>query len=210
MKQQIAQILLDTQAVFLSPQQPFQWASGILSPIYCDNRRVLAYPDARREIKNALATLLHEYDFDAVIGTATAGIPMASLLADCLNKPLGYVRSSQKAHGRGQQIEGFNQAKSRVIVIEDLISTGKSVLQAVAALRAAEIEVVAVVAIFSYNLPQAEQAFQNANVTYRTLSDFDHLAELALSQKQLSTQEYQQLKRFQQNPFDWQQEEINQ
>lgn len=202
-QQTIAQLLLDTQAVFLSPDKPFQWASGILSPIYCDNRRVLAFPQARDQVKAGLLEQLALFEFDAVIGTATAGIPMASLLADELNKPLGYVRSGQKAHGRNQQIEGFNQTGSKVVVIEDLISTGKSVLQAVEALRKAGIEVVAVVAIFSYNLNQAEQAFHTHQVPYRTLSDFNTLADLALSQQKISATQYQQLKQFQSDPIKW-------
>lgn len=203
MKQATAQILLNTQAIFLSPEQPFRWASGILSPIYCDNRRVLAFPHEREQIKAGLIELLSSLEFDGIIGTATAGIPMASLLADALQKPLGYVRSGQKTHGRNQQIEGFNQAGSRVVVIEDLISTGKSVLQAVDALRSAEIDVVSVVAIFSYNLHQAELAFKQQNVPYHTLSDFNTLAELALTQQQISLAQYQQLKQFQADPYHW-------
>lgn len=204
MKTQIAQLLLDTEAVFLSPQQPFRWASGLISPIYCDNRRVLAFPEARTQIKQAFVAQLQARDIDAVIGTATAGIPMAALIADALNKPLGYVRSSQKGHGRQQQIEGFNRPNSRVIVIEDLISTGKSVLQAVEILRQSAIEVVGVAAIFSYNLALAEQAFAAAHVPYQTLSDFNSLSELALAQGNLTPNDYQQLKAFQQNPEGWQ------
>lgn len=204
MKTQIAQLLLDTEAVFLSPQQPFRWASGLISPIYCDNRRVLAFPEARTQIKQAFVAQLQARDIDAVIGTATAGIPMAALIADALNKPLGYVRSSQKGHGRQQQIEGFNRPNSRVIVIEDLISTGKSVLQAVEILRQSAIEVVSVAAIFSYNLALAEQAFAAAHVPYQTLSDFNSLSELALAQGNLTPNDYQQLKAFQQNPEGWQ------
>lgn len=204
MKTQIAQLLLDTEAVFLSPQQPFRWASGLISPIYCDNRRVLAFPEARTQIKQAFVAQLQARDIDAVIGTATAGIPMAALIADALNKPLGYVRSSQKGHGRQQQIEGFNRPNSRVIVIEDLISTGKSVLQAVEILRQSAIEVVSVAAIFSYNLALAEQAFAAAHVPYQTLSDFNSLSELALAQGNLTPDDYQQLKAFQQNPEGWQ------
>lgn len=204
MKTQIAQLLLDTEAVFLSPQQPFRWASGLISPIYCDNRRVLAFPEARTQIKQAFVAQLQARDIDAVIGTATAGIPMAALIADALNKPLGYVRSSQKGHGRQQQIEGFNRPNSRVIVIEDLISTGKSVLQAVEILRQSAIEVVGVAAIFSYNLALAEQAFAAAHVPYQTLSDFNSLSELALAQGNLTPDDYQQLKAFQQNPEGWQ------
>lgn len=204
MKHQIAQLLLDTEAVFLSPDKPFRWASGLISPIYCDNRRVLAYPKARDYIKACLMEHLQGYAYEAIIGTATAGIPMASMLADTLHKPLGYVRSSQKAHGRQQQIEGFQRPQGKVVVIEDLISTGTSVLQAVEILRKADIEVVAVLAIFSYNLAQAEQAFAEANVRYETLSDFNNLSELALAQGRISPAQYQQLKRFQQKPQQWQ------
>lgn len=179
-KDRIARLLLDTKAVFLSPDEPFTWASGIQSPIYCDNRRVLAFPEQRQEVRDGLIGLLADLDYDAIMGTATAGIPMASILSDQLDKPLGYVRGSQKKHGRSQQIEGYNQTGSRVVLIEDLISTGGSVLEAVAVLRQAGIEVVAVVAIFTYQLDRATQAFEQANVPLLTLSDRDSLLAVAL------------------------------
>lgn len=204
MKRAIANILLNTQAVFLSPEKPFRWASGIMSPIYCDNRRVLAFPKERGAIKQQLAQVLEAYEYDAIMGTATAGIPMASILADYVNKPLGYVRSSQKAHGRNQQIEGFHQAGSKVIVIEDLISTGKSVLEVVDVLEKAEMEVVAVVGIFSYQLQAAKEAFQQRNLTYVTLSDFETLTQVALETNRITHANVEQLKAFQTDPTGWQ------
>ncbi|NEW66438.1 orotate phosphoribosyltransferase [Carnobacteriaceae bacterium zg-84] len=200
MSKDIAQILLDTQAVFLSVEKPFTWASGIQSPIYCDNRKVLAFPKERETIKQAFLNILKEYDYDAIIGTATAGIPMASILADATNKPLGYVRSSKKDHGRQNQIEGFSKEHSKVIVVEDLISTGKSVLKVVDALKEAGIEVIAVIAIFSYNMHLSQEQFSASGVSYRVLSDFNTLMQLALEQGMITSQQEKQLKKFQNNP----------
>ena len=203
MKQQIAQILLDSEAIFLRPEQPFTWASGIQSPIYCDNRRVLAFPQARSQIKNALLDLVKNQQFDAIMGTATAGIPMASLLADALAKPLGYVRGSAKSHGRNNQIEGFNQKGAKVLLIEDLISTGGSSIAAAQALREAGMEVVLVAAIFSYNLAKAEQQFAAAQLSYQALSDFNQLIALAESQGKIDASQAERLKAFQRDPLNW-------
>lgn len=202
MRQTIAQLLLDTQAIFLSVEQPFTWASGIQSPIYCDNRKVLAFPKERRIVKEAFVDLLKSLEFDGIMGTATAGIPMASILADALDVPLGYIRSSKKSHGRTNQIEGFHQKGAKVIVIEDLISTGGSVLTAVEAARESGMEVVAVCAIFSYNLPQVGTTFEQANVPLYTLSDFDCLIELAHTAQTITSEQVAQLKQFQSNPRD--------
>lgn len=185
----IAHSLLDTKAVFLSPDEPFTWASGIKSPIYCDNRRVLAFPDHRVAVRNGLADILAGLDYDAIMGTATAGIPMASILADYLNKPLGYVRGSQKKHGRSQQIEGYNEPGKKVVLIEDLISTGGSVLEAVGVLRQAGIEVVAVLAIFTYQLQKAAAAFAQADVPLYTLSNRDELLAVAVERGDLTDQQ---------------------
>lgn len=192
----IANILLDTQAVFLSVDQPFTWASGIQSPIYCDNRRVLAFPQARQQVRDALVEKLADLDYDAIMGTATAGIPMASILADQLGKPLGYVRGSQKKHGRSQQIEGFNQGKTKVVLIEDLISTGGSVLEAVKVLSQADIEVIAVLAIFTYQLNRASQAFEEAGVPLYILSDRASLLEVALERGDLNQQDLTTVQNF--------------
>ena len=202
MRKAIAQTLLDTKAVFLSPDKPFTWASGIQSPIYCDNRKVLAFPKARDVIKQYFLKVLESYDYDAIMGTATAGIPMASILADATHKPLGYVRSGKKAHGRGNQIEGFLEKGAKVIVIEDLLSTGGSVLQVVDALREAGMEVIEVLAIFSYNMQRATDAFLEKQVSFKTLSDFDVLMEVAAEKGLITATQVQQLKAFQQNPAD--------
>ncbi|MFA9467488.1 MULTISPECIES: orotate phosphoribosyltransferase [unclassified Streptococcus] len=195
-KTALARLLLETKAVFLSPDQPFTWASGIQSPIYCDNRRVLAFPEQRRQVKDALVAQIQSLDYDAIMGTATAGIPMASILADHLNKPLGYVRSSQKKHGRSQQIEGYQIPNTKVVLIEDLISTGGSVLEAVHILRQADIEVVGVVAIFTYQLKRAEKAFAAANVPLYTLSDRETLLRLAVEEGYLAQSDLSQVQHF--------------
>lgn len=204
-KKEIATILLDTQAVFLSIEHPFTWTSGIQSPIYCDNRKVLAFPKERSIVKQAFLEQLQSLSFDAIMGTATAGIPMASILADALDKPLGYVRSGKKGHGRQNQIEGFLQEGATVVVIEDLISTGGSVLQAVEALREAGMQVVAVCAIFSYNLSLGEEAFAKANVPLYTLSDFDTLMDVSMENQTLTQDDFKKIKQFQASPAsnDW-------
>ncbi|SPT92769.1 orotate phosphoribosyltransferase [Bacillus subtilis] len=166
MKQIIAKHLLDIQAVFLRPNEPFTWASGILSPIYCDNRLTLSFPEVRNDVASGISKLVKEHfpEAEMIAGTATAGIPHAALAADHLNLPMCYVRSKPKAHGKGNQIEGAVQEGQKTVVIEDLISTGGSVLEACAALQAAGCEVLGVVSIFTYGLPKAEEAFAKAEL----------------------------------------------
>lgn len=178
----IADRLLEIEAVFLRPNDLFTWASGIKSPIYCDNRVSLSYPAVRDLIRDSFVDLIkQEYpDLDAVAGVATAGIPHASLIADKMQLPMCYVRSSSKEHGRTNQIEGKLKPGSKVVVVEDLISTGGSSLKAVEALREAGFEVLGLVAIFTYNLQKSQDAFNQANVAYSCLSDYDTLVERAL------------------------------
>ncbi|MFK8055576.1 MAG: orotate phosphoribosyltransferase [Saprospiraceae bacterium] len=176
----IASELLRIEAVRLRPDDPFTWASGIKSPIYTDNRVALAYPSVRDQIRDGLAEMTQQYDnIDAVVGVATAGIPHAALVGDKLGIPMAYVRSSAKSHGRQNRIEGRLNAGDRVIVIEDLISTGGSSLEAVEALREAGIVVVATLAIFTYGFDAAAARFAEANCPMQTLSDYPTLIEVA-------------------------------
>lgn len=178
---QIAEKLLEIEAIFLRPEDPFTWASGIKSPIYCDNRVSLSYPAVRDYIRDCFVELIQEKysSLDAVAGVATAGIPHASLIADKMQIPMAYVRSANKEHGRSNQIEGKLEPGSKLVVVEDLISTGGSSLKAVEALREAGFEVMGLVAIFSYGLQKAQDAFAKAKLDYHTLSDYDTLVELA-------------------------------
>ncbi|MCB0705882.1 MAG: orotate phosphoribosyltransferase [Saprospiraceae bacterium] len=173
---EVAEKLLQIKAIKLSPQNPFTWASGIKSPIYCDNRLVLSYPDVRDFIKEQLALTSEEFGgFDRIAGVATAGIAHGMLLADALDKPFAYVRSKAKEHGRQNLVEGLLEAGDRVLVVEDLISTGGSSLQAVEAVRQIGCTVVGVIAIFSYGFERAETAFKEANCPFKTLSNYDDL-----------------------------------
>ncbi len=173
----IAEKLLEIKAVTLSPADPYTWSSGIKSPIYCDNRVTLGYPLIRQGICRALSELIlqHAGGVEVVAGTATAGIPHAAFIAERLQLPLSYVRSKSKAHGRGNQIEGADCAGKRVVVIEDLISTGGSSLNAVSVLRECGAEVLGVFAIFTYGLPQAVENFAAAGVPCHSLSNYGEL-----------------------------------
>lgn len=173
----VAQILLEVKAIKLSPEKPFKWASGWNSPIYCDNRVALSFPAARTTIKNALAeTIKAQFpDCEAIAGVATAGIPQGALVADALNLPFIYVRPEPKKHGMGNQIEGKIEVEQKVVLIEDLISTGGSSLKAVDALREANIEVLGMVAIFTYGFPIADANFKGKNVKLITLSNYEAL-----------------------------------
>ncbi|MGJ7034006.1 orotate phosphoribosyltransferase [Anoxybacillus eryuanensis] len=182
MKKEIAKQLLSIGAVSLSPNEPFTWSSGIQAPIYCDNRLTLAYPTTRRMIADELTALIrtHFPTVDVVAGTATAGIPHAAWVSERLNMPMCYVRSQAKGHGKGKQIEGKVEAGQHVVVIEDLISTGGSSLNAVRALREAECHVLGVVAIFTYGLEKGKRAFQHEHVPVYTVTDYDVLMETAM------------------------------
>lgn len=184
----VAHTLLDIDAVKLSPKDPFTWASGIKSPIYCDNRQILGNVEAHRKVIELLIEQLAQFEeADVIVGTATAGIPHATLIADRLNKPSAYVRGSKKGHGTARQIEGAAVNGKRVVVIEDLISTGGSSLNAVEALRDDGAEVLGVAAIFSYGIKGAQEKFENAECAYSVLCDLDILLEAAQERNVLDT-----------------------
>ena len=196
--------LLQINAIKLSPQKPFTWASGLKSPIYCDNRIVLSHPEVRSFVIEQFVQLSKEMPaFDAVAGVATAGIPHGALLADRLKLPFIYVRSKAKAHGRQNQIEGKLEAGQRVLVIEDLISTGGSCLQAVDCLREAKAEVVAVLAIFTYGFDKARLAFEKANCQMATLSNYEALIQQATAQSYISPDHRSTLQAWRLDPKAW-------
>ncbi|EKN68850.1 orotate phosphoribosyltransferase [Schinkia azotoformans] len=191
-------------AVHLRPSEPFTWSSGIKSPIYCDNRLTLSYPGLRKEIAKGLAGLI-ETEFngcEVVAGTATAGIPHAAWVSDLLNLPMCYVRSKPKGHGRGNQIEGAVKPGQKVVVVEDLISTGGSVITAVEALREAGCEVLGTVAIFTYELDRGYRQLDEANIKAFALSDYSNLIEVALEKGLVSEAELEKLKEWRKNPED--------
>lgn len=192
---EIAHILLQVGAVELSPEAPFTWASGIQSPIYCDNRLTMSDPKGRKKIAEGLAALIREkYPETTVIaGTATAGIPHAAWVADILGLPMVYIRSKAKGHGRSRQIEGKIAPTDKAIIIEDLISTGGSSLTAAQALRDENVEVTGVVSIFTYELQSADQAFEEANLTYTSLTNFGALIEAAKESGAIQEASMQQL-----------------
>jgi orotate phosphoribosyltransferase len=204
LESEVAQQLLKIKAVKLSPNEPFTWASGMLSPIYCDNRVALSHPAVRTFLKNCLAEKSRAFGaFDVVAGVATAGIPHGALLADVLEKPFVYVRSSAKDHGRRNQIEGELRAGQRVLVVEDLISTGGSCLLAVDALRDAGAEIAGVLAIFQYGFAKADSAFDEKNVDFQTLTNYDALAQEAARTGYVSESDLITLKKWRENPEAW-------
>jgi orotate phosphoribosyltransferase len=201
---QIAALLLQINAIKLSPQNPFIWASGIESPIYCDNRMVLSYPEVRDAMVAALVAQSAQFaDFDTIAGVATAGIPHGALLADRLQLPFIYVREKPKSHGRQNQIEGHLAKNARVLVIEDLISTGGSSLKAVETLREAGANVVGTLAIFTYGFEQATHAFEMAKCPLVTLSNYPTLLEQALKQNYISEADLITLQAWRQSPQTW-------
>ena len=204
MKKLIAKDLLDIKAVFLRPNEPFTWASGIKSPIYCDNRLTLSYPNVRKDIENGLAKLIKDNFPDAacLMGTATAGIAHAALVADILDLPMGYVRGGAKSHGRNNRIEGKVEPGMKVVVVEDLISTGGSSLECVEALREAGCEVIGLIAIFTYGLPKATTNFEAANCKYATLTDYDTLIEVAKQNNYIKDEDMEKLKAWKKDPND--------
>lgn len=201
---EVARRLLDIKAVKLNPRDPFTWASGLLSPIYCDNRISLSYPAVRTFLKNSLAEQARTFGpFDAVAGVATAGIAHGALLADALNLPFAYVRGSAKDHGRRNLIEGELPAGQRVLVVEDLISTGGSCLTAVEALRDAGCTVVGVLAIFQYGFEKARTAFAAKDVPFQTLTDYHTLVQEAARSGYIDAQDQQILEKWRENPEGW-------
>ena len=200
----IARHLLSIGAVFLRPDEPFVWASGIKSPIYCDNRLILTAPEARNEVEQAIAdTVRREYpEAQVLMGTATAGIAHAAIAAHLLGLPMGYVRSGSKDHGRRNQIEGKLTPGEKVVVIEDLISTGGSVLDTVAALRAAGAEVLGVISIFTYGMAKGRQRLAEAGVKCVSLTDLDTIAQVGVQQGCITQGDVARLLAFRDDPSD--------
>ncbi len=203
----IAEYLLEINAIKLSPDEPFTWTSGWRSPIYSDNRLSLSHPNVRNYIKAALGKLIQEKfpAAQAVIGVATAGIAPGALAADELELPFGYVRSEAKKHGMGKQVEGDIMPAQKVVVVEDLVSTGKSSLQAVEALRAFGCEVLGMVSIFTYGFEAANHAFEEAGCPYFSLSDYKVLIELAAKTGRVKADQLEQLAEWRKSPSTWKQ-----
>ncbi len=201
----IASYLLEIHAIKLNSKNPFTWASGLRSPIYCDNRIALSYPNKRTYIKNQLASAIKDNfnDVDVIAGVATAGVPQGALVADELGLPFVYIRSSAKAHGMTNKIEGKLEKGQTVVVIEDLISTGKSSLNAVDALRDAGAEVKGMIAIFTYGLDIAKENFANKDCKLITLSDYDTMIGKAVSDNYVSSEESSSLLKWSKNPKQW-------
>ncbi len=200
-----AEKLLKIKAIKLQPENPFTWASGWKSPFYCDNRKTLSFTDLRTFVKTELARLLVENfpDVDAVAGVATGAIPQGALVADLLNKPFVYVRSKPKDHGLENLIEGELAPGSKVVVIEDLISTGGSSLKAVEAIRKSGSEVVGMIASYTYGFPIAEQAFKDANVRLLTLTNYEAVLEVALESGYITKDQVPMLNEWRRDPANW-------
>jgi orotate phosphoribosyltransferase len=201
----VAEKLLQVSAIKLNPQQPFTWASGWKSPIYCDNRRVVSFPYVREFIKSEMSNIIFTDFPDAALlaGVATAGIAWGALAADQLKLPYIYVRPKPKEHGLGNQIEGFYEKGQKVLVIEDLISTGKSSLQVVEVLKAAGLEVVGMVAIFTYGFPEATKAFSMAQVPFKTLTNYANLVQLGVEKGIITAEQQEILLKWSENPSNW-------
>jgi orotate phosphoribosyltransferase len=205
MKHVIAERLLEINAVALKPQNPFTWTSGLRSPIYCDNRLTLSYPSVRREIAAGLQKLIQESfsEAEVIAGTATAGIPHAAWVSELMDLPMCYVRSKAKGHGKGNQIEGKVEQGQKVVVVEDLISTGGSVITAVQALREAGCEVLGVVSIFTYGLEKGREAFEQANIKSLSLTNFPALVKVAIEKGYIMEQDQASLLEWCQAPTEW-------
>ena len=203
--QQTAESLLQINAIKLNPKNPFTWVSGWKSPIYCDNRVALSYYDVRTFLCNALAKeIQNKFDSNIIIaGVATGAIGIGMLVAQILELPFIYVRPEAKKHGRKNQVEGKLEPNQKVVVIEDLISTGKSSLNAVDAIKKAQCEVVGMLALFTYGFPQASIAFKEAKVTLKTLCDYQHLLSSALHQNKITETEVQNLHKWRKDPSNW-------
>ena len=204
MKKTIAEDLLKIKAVFLRPNEPFTWASGIKSPIYCDNRLTLSDTQVRDDVENGLATLIREYypQAEVLMGTSTAGIAHAAITATILNLPMGYVRSGAKDHGRGNQIEGKLLPGQKVVVVEDLISTGGSCIEVVNVLREAGADVLGIVSIFTYGMKKGLERLAAAEVKNVSLCDLDTLVEVAAEKAYIEPADKDRLIQFRNNPSD--------
>ncbi|AEV97546.1 orotate phosphoribosyltransferase [Niastella koreensis] len=201
----VAEKLLQSNAIKLNPAQPFTWASGWKSPIYCDNRRVLSFPFIRDFVKSEMCNVIFQQfpDAELLAGVATAGIPWGAMAADQLKLPYIYVRPKPKEHGLGNQIEGYFEAGQKVVVIEDLISTGKSSLQVVDVIKAAGMEVMGMVSIFNYGFPVAAQNFEKAGVPYVSLTNYGTLIELAVEKGIVSADQHDLLMEWRKDPSTW-------
>ena len=204
MKEKIARDLLSIGAVFFRPDEPFLWASGIKSPIYCDNRLTLTSPEVRNDVENGLAAMIREYypNAEVLMGTSTAGIALAAITGHLLQLPMGYVRSGSKDHGRKNRIEGKLEPGEKVVVVEDLISTGGSVLDVVNALREAGAEVLGIVSIFTYGMKNGLERLAAASVENHSLTDFDCVARVAAAEGYIRPEDVERLLRFRDNPSD--------
>lgn len=203
---QIAADLLDIQAVYLKPENPFTWASGIKSPIYTDNRITLSYPETRNLIENSFVDTIKDHfpEVEVIAGTATAGIPHGAIIADKMSLPFAYIRSKPKDHGAGNQIEGRVLKGQKMVIIEDLISTGGSVLDAAAAAKREGADVLGVVAIFTYELPKASQNFEEVGVQLITLSTYSDLIQVAKEKGYITADGLQLLQKFKEDQENWQ------
>lgn len=201
----VAKNLLKIDAVKLSPEEPFTWASGIKSPIYCDNRLTISYPEIRKEIAQGIANQIKTNfpNVEVIGGVATAGIPHAAWVAEILNLPLIYVRSKPKDHGRGKQIEGIIKKNAKTVLIDDLLSTGGSVLKAVEAAKKDGANVIGVSAIFSYQLPVVERNFIDARLSFTTLTNYSELLEVAKEEKYITEKQLEILKKWRKSPEKW-------
>jgi len=201
----VAEKLLQINAIRLNPHEPFIWASGWKSPIYCDNRKVLSFPHVREFVKSEMCNVVFESfpEAEYLAGVATAGIPWGAMASDQLKLPYIYVRPKPKEHGLGNQIEGFFEAGKKVVVVEDLISTGKSSLQVVEVLRKAGLEVEGMVAIFTYGFPEAAHAFTEAGVPLITLTNYSTLIDLAIQKGMVSPDQAGILKEWAESPSEW-------
>ena len=204
MKTKIAKDLLKIQAVFLRPNEPFTWASGIKSPIYCDNRLTLSDPEVRMDVESGLAQIIREHypEVEVLMGTSTAGLAHAAITAHLMNLPMGYVRSGAKDHGRQNQIEGKLLPGQKVVVVEDLISTGGSVLEVVNVLRECGAEVLGIASIFTYGMQKSVDRLGAANVKNVSLSDLDALVEVAAAEKYIEEADKARIIKFRNNPQD--------
>ncbi len=204
-KDAVAEKLLQINAIKLSVKNPFTWASGWKSPIYCDNRKVLSFPYTRDFIKSEMCDLIFKSysDIDLIAGVATAGIPWGALVADQLKLPFIYVRPKPKEHGLGNQIEGFYEEGKSVILIEDLISTGKSSLQVVEVLKKAGLHVEGMVSIFDYGFDQAKESFKNAGVEFRSLTDYESLISKAIEKNIVNEEDQNALLNWREDPSNW-------
>ena len=203
-KQKIAKRLLEIKAVFLRPDEPFTWASGIKSPIYCDNRLILTSVDARLDVETAIAQTVKEKfpNAEKLMGTSTAGIAHAAIAAHLLEMPMGYVRSGAKDHGRQNQIEGRLNKGDKVVVIEDLVSTGGSAIEVVNVLREAGAEVLGIVSIFTYGMQKGIDRFKDANVINYSLTDLDTIVKVAVEENYIKPEDETRLLKFRANPSD--------